>query len=271
MQSRIGAKEGGRVGETGIDIYTTVYKTDTNKNLRYSTGNFGALWWPKWEENPRKRGDRCICIWLILCCTVETNTMLWSNYSQYKNQTKKNFSHMTWAPLIAWSHWFLPYPQHLALSTLARLTPGLLWNHHTGWYLCPKHSLPRCNGWLPVFFKYAQIQLLGNNSQCHLCNTPFMSPKNSWPFFHSSAFSLFHSTLLLHSAITYSLCSSPPSLSLPPLQCKFSLRQKTLFCSLTHPSLRCTILSEWNYQYVNSSWRSHSHWREIIEWNGLRA
>ena len=34
-----------------------------------------ALWWPKWERNPKKR-DICICITDSLCCTAETNSIV---------------------------------------------------------------------------------------------------------------------------------------------------------------------------------------------------
>ena len=35
-----------------------------------------ALWGPKWEGNPKKRGDICIGIADSLCFTAETNTTL---------------------------------------------------------------------------------------------------------------------------------------------------------------------------------------------------
>ena len=34
-----------------------------------------ALWWPKWERNPKKR-DICIRITDSLCCTAETNSIV---------------------------------------------------------------------------------------------------------------------------------------------------------------------------------------------------
>ena len=34
-----------------------------------------ALWWPKWEGNP-KRGNIHMCMANSLCCSVEINTVL---------------------------------------------------------------------------------------------------------------------------------------------------------------------------------------------------
>ena len=45
------------------------------------------LWWPKWEEIP-KRGDICIHTADSLCCTAETNTTLQSNFTQIKINEK---------------------------------------------------------------------------------------------------------------------------------------------------------------------------------------
>ena len=78
---------------------------------------------------------------------------------QFKNQIKKK--NFTWPgpPLIVLSHQLLPHPQHLAPSTLARHTKPAV---EPSYWLLPllKTLIPRCIGWLPVFFKYAQIQLL---------------------------------------------------------------------------------------------------------------
>ena len=38
----------------------------------------------------QKRGDICICIADSLCCTVETNTTLQSNYTPIKVKINKN-------------------------------------------------------------------------------------------------------------------------------------------------------------------------------------
>ena len=45
-----------------------------------STG-FSALWWPKWEGNPKERGYMFTYSWLT-CCRVETNTTLWTSMLQ---------------------------------------------------------------------------------------------------------------------------------------------------------------------------------------------
>ena len=47
--------------ETGIDIYTNMYKIDKNRELMktccIAQGTLlNALWWPKCEGNPKKRG-----------------------------------------------------------------------------------------------------------------------------------------------------------------------------------------------------------------------
>ena len=35
-----------------------------------------ALWWPKWEGNPKEREDICIHKSDLLCCTAETNNIV---------------------------------------------------------------------------------------------------------------------------------------------------------------------------------------------------
>ena len=106
-----------------------------------------------------------------------------------------------------------------------------------------QNALPQVQWLTPCILQVCSNSATENNSQCHLCNRN-SCPQTSWPFFHSSAFSVFHSTLLLHSAITYSLCCSSPHRCHCHHYNVNSLQQKTLFCSLTHPSLRCTILNE---------------------------
>ena len=49
-----------------------------------------ALWWPKWEGNP-KRGDVCIRMADSLCCTAENTTTLQSNYTPNKGFKKASF------------------------------------------------------------------------------------------------------------------------------------------------------------------------------------
>ena len=46
-----------------------------------------ALWGPKCEGNPKKRGT-CICMADYLCCVVETNTTLSSSYPPTKINQK---------------------------------------------------------------------------------------------------------------------------------------------------------------------------------------
>ena len=51
----------------------------------------GAVWQPKWEGNPKKRGY-IIYVADSLCHTAETNTTFWSNYAPIKKIYLKNFS-----------------------------------------------------------------------------------------------------------------------------------------------------------------------------------
>ena len=43
-----------------------------------------ALWWPKWEGNPKKGGDICVHIANSLRCTAEASRTLQSNYAWVK-------------------------------------------------------------------------------------------------------------------------------------------------------------------------------------------
>lgn len=58
-----------------------------------------VLWWHKWEWNPGW-GDVCMPIDVSLCCTVETNTALWGNYTLINiNESKnKNIRQHWWHP-----------------------------------------------------------------------------------------------------------------------------------------------------------------------------
>ena len=44
----------------------------------------------------QKRGDICICIADSLCCTTETNSTLWSNYTPVKIKKKNKENGATW-------------------------------------------------------------------------------------------------------------------------------------------------------------------------------
>ena len=62
-----------------IDTYTLVMLYIKWKLMRtwIAQGTlFSALWWPKWEGNPKKRGYVYIYIADSLCCTAEINTAL---------------------------------------------------------------------------------------------------------------------------------------------------------------------------------------------------
>ena len=54
-----------------------------------------ALWWPKWERNPQKR---YVCMnradWL--CCTADTDTAVWSNYTPVFFFLKEEKARIQW-------------------------------------------------------------------------------------------------------------------------------------------------------------------------------
>ena len=78
----------GRGWETEIDIYTLLkvrLKWMTNENLLYSLGN--STWCSvvtKMGKKSKKEGNMCIHIADSLCCPVEINTTLQSNYTLMK-------------------------------------------------------------------------------------------------------------------------------------------------------------------------------------------
>ena len=75
-----GKREVGMNWKIGVDTYTLLILCIKEISKRtYCTAQrtlLSALWWLKWEGNP-KRGNICIHIADPLCCTVETNTMLY--------------------------------------------------------------------------------------------------------------------------------------------------------------------------------------------------
>ena len=97
VQTPRGEREVGMNWEIGIDIQTLLIlciKQITNVNLLYSTGNSTQCS----EVNlmgrkSKKRGDICVHIADALCCTVETNIALQSNYNpikiNFKNRKKR--------------------------------------------------------------------------------------------------------------------------------------------------------------------------------------
>ena len=74
-----GERKRGMNWEIEINIYTLpCIKQITNENLLYIAQEalLNALWCPKWEGNPKKRGDIVIHIADSFCCTAETNITL---------------------------------------------------------------------------------------------------------------------------------------------------------------------------------------------------
>ena len=57
-------------------IPTTIYKIDTEIDLRYSTGNSTQYSVMTYMEKNVKRVDICMCKTQSLCCTPETKTTL---------------------------------------------------------------------------------------------------------------------------------------------------------------------------------------------------
>ena len=74
--------------EIGTDLHTLLYtKQITDENLLYSTGN-SVLCGDLNGKKIEKRGGICICIVDSLCCIVETNKKLLSNYMPIKINLK---------------------------------------------------------------------------------------------------------------------------------------------------------------------------------------
>ena len=73
--------KGGRGDETDwevrIDIHTLLgIKEITNENHCLAQGTLpSTLWWPKWEESPKKEGTH-VYVWLMCCCTAENTPRL---------------------------------------------------------------------------------------------------------------------------------------------------------------------------------------------------
>ena len=60
--------------------------------------------WGGWEGGSRGRGygDICMDVADALCCTTETNTTLWSNYTPIKTYKNKNKHCQAWKSSTEW-------------------------------------------------------------------------------------------------------------------------------------------------------------------------
>ena len=126
-------------------------------------------------KKSKRKGDVCICIAVLLCCTVETNTTLWSNYT----------------PIFFYFYWSLVVLQ------------GCVSFYCTGnksAYICI----------YPLPFKislYCGLSLISTLNLC-VCAFSFFDYVNYWSFSFLS-FSLFHSLLSFFNIIFFLLQRKP--------------------------------------------------------------
>ena len=98
-ETNVWIPSGGRRNQKiGIDTYTLLIlciKQITNKNILCSTGNSTGCGDPNGKEI-QKGGAICICMADSLCCTVDSNIILQTNYTpikinlKNKNENSKN-------------------------------------------------------------------------------------------------------------------------------------------------------------------------------------